>query len=133
LQLPVLIAALLHDTLEDTATKPEEIKDNFGPEVLHLVQEVTDDKSLPKEMRKELQVKNAPHKSSGAKQIKLADKLSNIHDIITSPPANWSKERKIQYIDWVAMVFIGLKGTDSGLENELNMAITKARNILSPQ
>src|SRR5215468_6658175 len=47
-----LCAALLHDTIEDTKTSKEELEETFGKEVAALVQEVTDDKSLPKEERK---------------------------------------------------------------------------------
>ncbi len=35
--IPVILAALLHDTLEDTPTTPEEIRERFGEEVLGLV------------------------------------------------------------------------------------------------
>lgn len=70
----VVIAALLHDTVEDQGVKIEEIVDQFGPKVAGFVAEVTDDKSRPKQERKNLQVANAPHKSDGASVIKLADK-----------------------------------------------------------
>ena len=46
--LPTLQAAILHDTIADTETSPQELEDHFGQEVRLLVQEVTDDKSLPK-------------------------------------------------------------------------------------
>ena len=55
----VLAAALLHDTLEDTKTTPEELIDNFGERVCNLVQEVTDDKTLPKLERKQRQIDHA--------------------------------------------------------------------------
>src|SRR6186997_3356629 len=77
----VLVGAILHDTVEDTDTSPEEVEQVFGPGVKSLVMEVTDDKNLPKQERKRLQVQNAPHKSAGAKQIKMADKISNLRDI----------------------------------------------------
>src|SRR6266568_91129 len=77
----VIVAAILHDTVEDTETTLAEIEEHFGPVVCSLVQEVTDDKSLPKPERKRLQIEHAPHLSTGAKQIKLADKISNIHDV----------------------------------------------------
>src|SRR5512143_2634803 len=85
----LLVASILHDTIEDTATTQEEIRQNFGEEVLALVLEVTDDKSLPKQVRKQLQVEHAPHKSHNAKLLKLADKISNIQDIIRFPPRDW--------------------------------------------
>jgi len=51
-----LQAALLHDTVEDTDTTMDEIEAEFGAEVAGIVAEVTDDKSLPKQERKRLQV-----------------------------------------------------------------------------
>ena len=90
----IIIASLLHDTVEDTDTRIEEIKNMFGDKVALYVSEVTDDKSLPKDERKKLQIEHAPHISYGAKQVKLGDKIANITDIIVSPPDGWDIERK---------------------------------------
>jgi guanosine-3',5'-bis(diphosphate) 3'-pyrophosphohydrolase len=79
--LAILVAAVLHDTIEDTRTSPEELEAAFGSEIRLLVQEVTDDKSLPKAERKRLQVEHAPQLSPSAKLIKLADKVSNVRDV----------------------------------------------------
>src|SRR4051812_25176099 len=78
----LIVAALLHDVVEDTATSPAEVRERFGSDVASLVAEVTDDKSLPKATRKALQVEHAPHKSKRAALIKLADKISNLRSII---------------------------------------------------
>ena len=83
----ILIAAILHDTIEDTQTTKEELTELFGEKVCQIVLEVTDDKSLPKAERKQRQIEHAPHLSTGAKIIKLGDKISNITDIVQSPPA----------------------------------------------
>ena len=80
--LVVLQAALLHDVLEDTPTAVAELLDRFGAEVTAIVQEVTDDKSLPQPERKRLQVANAPRKSKGAAWVKLADKCCNLREVI---------------------------------------------------
>src|SRR5579871_3784275 len=77
----LIVAALLHDTVEDTRTTYEEVREKFGDDVAGLVAEVTDDKSLPKATRKQLQIDNAPHKSTRAATIKLADKISNLRAI----------------------------------------------------
>lgn len=123
----LLVAAALHDTIEDTETKPEEIEKLFGKKVLAIVNEVTDDKKLPKAERKQLQVTNAPHKSSKAKKLKLADKICNITDILNSPPADWSKERKLDYLYWAEKVSVGLKGVNTKLEKHLRQLISKGR------
>jgi len=97
-----LQAAILHDTIEDTQTTPEELQQRFGQEVRLLVQEVTDDKSLPKEERKRLQIEHAPALSAAAKQIKLADKICNLNDITLTQPIDWPLQRKRDYLDWAA-------------------------------
>jgi GTP diphosphokinase / guanosine-3',5'-bis(diphosphate) 3'-diphosphatase len=111
-----LIAAVLHDVIEDTETSTEEICAQFGEEVLSLVLEVTDDKSLPKLTRKRLQIEHAPHISTKAKLIKLADKISNVRDLIYSPPRRWSFARQQQYLLWTEKVVAGLRGTNTALE-----------------
>jgi guanosine-3',5'-bis(diphosphate) 3'-pyrophosphohydrolase len=123
----VLIAAILHDTVEDTGTTAEELTELFGAAVCGYVLEVTDDKSLPKAERKEKQVEHAPHLSSGAKQIKLGDKISNITDVTNNPPADWSQERKIEYVNWGERVVAGLRGVNAGLENYFDETVKRAR------
>jgi (p)ppGpp synthase/HD superfamily hydrolase len=96
----MVMAAFLHDTIEDTGTTAAELEKVFGSDVTQLVLELTDDKSLPKEVRKELQVQETPHKSARAQVIKLADKISNLRSLLNSPPADWSSKRKREYFDW---------------------------------
>ena len=127
----LLTAALLHDTVEDTATTLDEIKQLFGNEVCNLVAEVTDDKSLPKERRKQLQIEKAPHKSNRAKQLKIADKICNIRDIDANSPANWDGDRKIQYVDWAVQVVDGCRGANQELDRLFDRVITEARQRLS--
>jgi GTP diphosphokinase / guanosine-3',5'-bis(diphosphate) 3'-diphosphatase len=126
----LLLASILHDTIEDTETSPDEIKAEFGEEVLVLVMEVTDDKSLPKEVRKQLQVETAPHKSRNAKLLKLADKICNLRDIITSPPSDWSLERKQEYLLWSEKVVAGLRGVNEKLENRYDDLLLNGKRSL---
>lgn len=123
----ILIAAFLHDTIEDTKTTKEEVTELFGEKVCGFVLEVTDDKSLPKAIRKQKQVEHAPHLSDGAKQIKLADKISNIRDITDNPPHDWSQERKIEYVDWGERVVVGLRGANKNLEDCFDETAARAR------
>lgn len=128
-----LIAAILHDTLEDTETTPDEIRALFGEEILSVVLEVTDDKSLPKQARKQLQIDHAPHISRSAKLVKLADKICNLYDLIHSPPRMWTLGRRQEYLLWTEQVVAGLRGTNTGLENrydELLAAGKRALNII---
>ena len=129
----LIAAALLHDTLEDTETTPDEIKQLFGQEILHLVQEVTDDQSLPKLERKRLQIQHAPSISPAAKQLKLADKICNVSDIINSPPQTWSWQRRWDYLTWSEQVIAGLRGVNPALEIHFDHLLTQARHSLNLQ
>ncbi|XP_048376614.1 guanosine-3',5'-bis(diphosphate) 3'-pyrophosphohydrolase MESH1 [Stegostoma tigrinum] len=126
----VLQAALLHDTVEDTDTTFTEIAERFGEKVRSIVAEVTDDKSLSKEKRKELQIQHAPHCSYEAKLVKLADKLYNLRDLKRCTPAGWTEKRVEQYFIWASQVVAGLRGTNQILEKSLD-ALFKERNILT--
>lgn len=112
----VLCAAVLHDTIEDTETSADELRALFGPKVAAVAMEVTDDKSLEKAVRKQQQVEHAPHLSAEAKLVKLADKISNLRDILAAPPAGWPAERKQAYFDWANRVVAGLRGVHPDLE-----------------
>ena len=127
----ILIAAILHDTLEDTETDPNEIRDIFGEEVLGMVVECTDDKSLEKSERKRLQVVNARSKSSGAKQIKIADKTCNLRSILEDPPAGWPISRQIEYFQWAADVVDGLKGVNLKLDEQVDKVIESGLSRLN--
>lgn len=128
-----VVAALLHDTIEDTNTTAEEIQALFGEKVASIVKECTDDKSLPKEVRKELQVEHAPHKSPQAKKIKLADKISNAKDIMFTPPPDWSLQRKVDYLNWSERVVEGLRGTSPGLESLYDNVLAEGKRMLTSQ
>ena len=112
----ILIAAILHDTVEDTETTEQELTELFGEKVCGYVLEVTDDKSLPKDVRKQKQIEHAPHLTDGAKVIKLGDKISNIRDVTNNPPHDWSNERRLEYIEWGEKVVAGLRGANENLE-----------------
>jgi GTP diphosphokinase / guanosine-3',5'-bis(diphosphate) 3'-diphosphatase len=126
----VLTAALLHDTIEDTDATPAEIGHEFGEEVLALVLEVTDDKSLPKQVRKQLQIENAAKKSPRAKLLKLADKLCNVQDLVNSPPLNWSLKRRQEYLEWSEKVVQGIRGTNQPLETRYDEVLKAGKRLL---
>jgi guanosine-3',5'-bis(diphosphate) 3'-pyrophosphohydrolase len=116
----VLAAALLHDTIEDTETTPEELEGLFGARVAGIVAEVTDVKWVGKKARKQLQVARAAKSSKRAKLVKLADKICNLRDILTSPPADWSLARRQEYFDWAKRVVDRLRGTNAALERRFD-------------
>ncbi len=125
--LATLQAALLHDTVEDTETSFEELETVFGREIRDLVSEVTDDKTLPKEERKRLQIEHASHLSRKAKLIKLADKICNVRDVANAPPADWSMQRRSEYLDWSERVVAGCRGINADLEWRYDQLLTEAR------
>nr|WP_204517950.1 HD domain-containing protein [Parerythrobacter lutipelagi] len=120
----VLMAAILHDTIEDTNTTPDELVDAFGQRVCDLVLEVTDDKSLAKLERKRLQVIKAPSKSDDAKLIKIADKLANLRDL-KAPPPDWDDARVGAYIQFAEMVAGGCAGVNANLDATFASEVTK--------
>lgn len=123
----ILIAAVLHDTVEDTETSGEEIANLFGAAVSAMVLEVTDDKSLPKATRKQKQIEHAADLSTGAKLVKLADKISNIRDVTENPPDGWSQTRKLEYVNWGEQVVNNLRGANADLEKYFDEIVHVAR------
>jgi (p)ppGpp synthase/HD superfamily hydrolase len=119
----LVIAALLHDTIEDTGTTRQELVERFGSDVAGLVVELTDDKSLPKQARKRLQIENAPKKSARAQAIKLADKISNLRAILFSPPADWDFQRKKEYFEWAKRVVGGFAEPNPALKAEFEKTL----------
>jgi (p)ppGpp synthase/HD superfamily hydrolase len=122
----VVIAALLHDSVEDQGIAIDSIAGAYGRKVADIVAEVTDDKSLPKAERKRLQVETAGHKSREARLIKLADKTSNVRAIANSPPPDWSIERRLDYIRWAGEVVAQIRGTSPWLEQQFDAASKQA-------
>jgi len=127
----VLCAALLHDTIEDTETTEKEIREAFGEKICTIVLEVTDDKSLPKNERKRLQITHAGSSSPEAKLVKLADKISNLIDIAHSPPKGWNMERKREYFDWSKSVVDQVRGTSPSLEALFDNIYSDGRKKIS--
>ena len=129
--LDVLRAAVLHDTLEDTETSPQELCDAFGPRVAALVAEVSDDKSLAKEERKRLQIEHAAHASAGAKLVKLGDKICNVRDVTHAPPDDWTLARRREYLDWTELVVAGCRGASATLERYYDVVLAEGKKTLT--
>ena len=107
----ILIAAVLHDVLEDTDGTEEDIRFKFGDRVLGIVKEVTDDPGLPKKKQKERQITEAPHKSYAAKLVKAADKTSNMKDLVRKPPG-WRPESVAGYTSQARSVVAALNSSN---------------------
>lgn len=127
-----LEAAVLHDTIEDTETTPEELEAEFGPTVRDVVLEVSDDKALPKRERKRQQVEGASSLSRRAKLVRIADKIANVHDVLHAPPTEWTVEWRLSYINWTERVVSACRGCHPGLEARYDEIVAEARAALDP-
>lgn len=121
----VLVAAILHDTIEDTETSEAEIVERFGAAIAAVVVELTDDKHLPKTQRKALQIARAPSSSRNARLVRLADKICNLRDVAHGAPVGWSLERCREYFDWARSVVDGMRGTHAQLEALFDAAFAR--------
>ncbi|MHA3771931.1 HD domain-containing protein [Verrucomicrobiota bacterium sgz303538] len=126
----VLQAALLHDTVEDTDTSPEELEGVFGREVRAMVMEVTDDMSVPKKERRERQLAEAPNLSPGAKHVRIADKICNFWDITLHQPLGWPMHVKRGYLEWGEKVVDACRGINSALEAHFDQVLKERRREL---
>ncbi len=127
-----LIAAILHDTAEDTETTEQEIRDEFDDAIADIVMECTDDKSLPKAERKRLQIVNAPHKMPRSKLVKSSDKLCNVRSLVAYAPIGWDAQRCLEYFDWAEQVYAGLRGQNALLDTWFDEAIANGRKVYAP-
>jgi guanosine-3',5'-bis(diphosphate) 3'-pyrophosphohydrolase len=121
----VLCAALLHDTIEDTETTPEELEQAFGPRIASIVLEVTDNKMLKRVTRKRMQVEHAARASRQAQLVKLADKICNLRDVASHPPAGWDLKRRREYFDWAREVIDRQRGAHPALEAAFDAALAR--------
>ena len=127
----VLIAALLHDTVEDTDTSFEELEQQFGKTIRDIVAEVTDDKSLPKAERKQQQIEHASGLSDRASLLKLADKTANLRDMVAATPDGWSAERIDGYLEWGKAVVSKIRGSHPQLKALFDRAYEQGKANLS--
>jgi (p)ppGpp synthase/HD superfamily hydrolase len=127
----LVAAGYLHDTLEDTPTEYEELTSLFGEDVASLVAAVTDDKSLPKAERKQLQIEHAAKAAPRARLLKVADKISNLRSLAASPPADWDSGRTLEYVDWAEKVVAGCRKLNPRLDALFDAAAAEARKAIS--
>lgn len=125
-----LVAAVLHDTVEDTETTFDELERGFGAAVASLVGELTDDKSLPRKDRKRMQIDHSPGASPRAKCLKIADKVCNIRDVAAAPPVSWSLERRREYLTWAEEVVDGCRGVETRLDAIFDDALDRGKRAL---
>ena len=127
--LEILSAALLHDTLEDTDTSAHELEKIFGSRVRIIVEELTDNDMLTFSQRKQMQIDNAPYLSKDATLVRIADKISNVSDVIENPPPEWNQKRCNKYVDWAEAVMNNCQKVNQDLENHFFELLTEYRKL----
>ena len=125
----ILSAALLHDTLEDTDTSGDELENFFGSRVRIIVEELTDNGMLTFSQRKQMQIDNAPYLSKDATLVRIADKISNVYDVIENPPPEWNQKRCNKYVDWAEAVMNNCQKVNQDLENHFFELLTEYRKL----
>ena len=125
----ILSAALLHDTIEDTDTSAHELDKEFGSRVRKIVEELTDNNQLTFTQRKQLQIDNAPHLSKDATLVNIADKISNVSDVIKTPPPEWDQKRCTEYVDRAEAVINNCQKVNQDLENHFFELLTEYRKL----
>lgn len=130
----VLQAAVLHDTLEDTWTTHAELESAFGKEVADVVREVTDDRRLPGDERKRLEIRHAAQLSTAARLVKLGDKIANVRAVAYQPAAGWGPRQRHDYLDCAEQVIAGCRGCNAALEDHFDEVLAAARaSIEAPE
>lgn len=120
---PVLVAAAyLHDTVEDTGVTEELIRERFGDAVTDLVMEVTDPPGLKGKERRQRQVDHAATSSERAKLIKIADKTSNVAELVDRPAKDETAKGMQKYLDWARAVVEACRGVDDAMEAAFDTA-----------
>lgn len=114
--LDALIAALLHDTVEDCGITAETLAARFGEAVARIVVENSDDMTLPKDARRQQRIAAMPHKSAQARMVKTADVISNLRAIAISAPAGWGADRKLGYLQGCRELIDAGRGANPALE-----------------
>jgi len=128
-----LVAALLHDVVEDTPVTPGELAELFGDEVARVVVEDSDDMSLPKDERRRARIAAAAHKSPRARLVKAADLISNLRAVATSPPAGWGCDRQLGYLDGCRQLMDAMRGTSPALEARFDAEAAEAERTIRAQ
>lgn len=126
----LLIAALMHDVIEDTPVTAETLTAAFGARVTGIVLEASDDMSLPKDERRRRRIADMPHKTADARMVKTADVISNLRAIACSPPAGWGDDRRLGYLDGCRQLIDAGRGANAALEARFDETAAEAERAI---
>ena len=128
-----IAAAWLHDTVEDTKTTGEDIKNNFGEEIAEIVYGLTDLPEflvLPLKDRKLKQAERVKSESTSVRRVKLADQTSNVKIVGERHLDGFTHNDKINYIEGAWAIAQMCKGISSFLDDEFQRRYQEAKNNL---
>ena len=124
----ILVAAALHDVVEDCKVIYEEIRKDFGEKVASYVEEVTIDPNGSQETKGYLEKLRIA--SVGGKTIKLADKWDNIWELRTKGYKSYGNLPPKDYLDKAKVVLEVCKDGNTDLAQKLQDEITLLENSL---
>jgi len=129
---PVLVAACyLHDAVEDTNVTEETVRSEFGDEIADLVMEVTDPPDLKGKARRERQVAHTAAAGPRVKRLKLADKTSNVEELIGLPAKRFDTKANAKYLKWARRVVDVCRGTEPQLEARFDASAEKLEHAIT--
>jgi len=117
--------ALLHDTLEDTATTKAELEKVFGNDIAEAVWALTKDPKLLKDYRLTDSLAKISQCRKEVWAVKLADRITNLQ----KPPKNWSKSHIIEFYYDSIQVLEALQGGNEFLEKRLAAKIEEYKGF----
>jgi guanosine-3',5'-bis(diphosphate) 3'-pyrophosphohydrolase len=118
--------ALLHDTLEDTATTPEELEEMFGSAVTEAVSALSKNKELPKGQQMEDSLERIKKLKPEVWAVKMADRITNLQP----PPAHWDRQKISNYHEEAILILAALRAGNDYLSGRLEKKIEAYREYL---
>jgi guanosine-3',5'-bis(diphosphate) 3'-pyrophosphohydrolase len=113
--------ALLHDTIEDTSTTYDEIRETFGKDIADAVLALTKNEELPKEQQTLDSLTRIKKLQKEVWAVKLADRITNLQ----LPPINWNKKKKINYQEEAKLILHALRNGNDYLATRLKEMIIR--------
>ncbi|CAM3879286.1 MULTISPECIES: HD domain-containing protein [Flavobacterium] len=117
--------ALLHDTIEDTATTFNDIEAHFNKEIAEAVLALTKNENLEKNIRMTDSLTRIKKLKKEVAAVKLADRITNLQ----TPPKQWDNEKIKNYHKEALQILETLSGTNEYLENRLQAKIEEYKHF----
>ncbi len=113
--------ALLHDTLEDTSTRFDELETEFGADIAQAVAALTKNKTLPKSQQMQDSLQRIKTQPREVWAVKLADRITNLQP----PPPHWTQDKIIQYQSEAGIIRSALQDGNTFLASRLEQKMVE--------